>query len=129
MTIQKPCARRSRPCADIWVIAPCPDLRSMMIGDASRNAHPKKGIDSNSFLATKASGGNREFSAIVSQVEECLDITICGSRAGGMFSRPITRWRMPQIQRAAQRLIAQYPVMKRKRASGGSQKVSRTRIA
>src|SRR6266581_5811697 len=101
----------------------------MMIGEASLNAQPKKGIDNNSFLATNASGGNRKLSAIVSQVDECLDMTICGSGARGMFSLPITRWRMPQIQRTARRLIAQYPVMNLKRSSGGSGNVSRTSTA
>ena len=44
----------------------------MVIGDAARNAQPKNGIDSSSFLATKASGGHTKFSASVSQVDECL---------------------------------------------------------
>src|SRR5260221_14481589 len=101
----------------------------MVIGEASVNAQPKNGIDNNSFLATNASGGNRKLRASVSQVDECLDITICGDAAGGVFSAPITRWRIPQIQRAATRLIQHQPVMKRNRGSGGSQNVSRTSMA
>src|SRR5437868_15274947 len=71
----------------------------MVIGDACLNAQPKKGIDSNSFLATNASGGHTKFSASVSQVDECFDMTICGVLNGGRFSRPITCCRVPQIQR------------------------------
>src|SRR3979411_230512 len=104
MTIQKPSAKRLRPWVMICVIASSPLLRSIVIGDASAHAQPKKGIDSNSFLATKASGGKRKLSASVSQVEECLDMTICGSLDRGMFSAPLTRWRMPQIQRAPRRV-------------------------
>ena len=37
-------------------------------------------------------------SVSVSQVELCFAITMCG--VVGMFSRPSTRQRMPQIQRA-----------------------------
>ena len=55
--IQKPCAKRSRPCSEICTIASCPALRSIVIGDASLNAQPKNGSDSSSFLATYASGG------------------------------------------------------------------------
>src|SRR5204862_2717524 len=98
----------------------------MVMGDASANAHPKKGIESNSFLATKASGGKRKLSASVSQVEECLDMTICGSRERGMFSAPTTRWRMPQLKRAATRLVPHQTMMTLKRAIGGSQKKIRT---
>src|ERR1700680_3216772 len=123
MTIQKPCAKRSRPWVMICVIASSPLLRSMVIGDASANAQPKKGIESNSFLATKASGGKRKLSASVSQVEECLDMTIWGSLDRGMFSAPITRWRMPQIQRAARRLVPHQTIMNLKRAIGGRQKM------
>ena len=101
----------------------------MVIGEASVKAQPKNGIDSNSFLATKASGGKRKFRANVSQVEECFDITTWGSRRGGMFSAPTTRWRMPQIQRAAARTMQHQPVMNLKRGSGGSQKESKTRMA
>src|ERR1700693_2524799 len=113
----------------ICVIASCPLVRSMVIGDASAKAQPKKGIESNSFLATKARGGNKKLSASVSQVEECLDITTCGSLGGGMFSAPITRWRMPQIQRAATRLVPHQTMMNLKRATGGSQNTSRTSTA
>ena len=101
----------------------------MVIGDASANAQPKKGMESSSFLATKASGGNRKLSASVSQVDECFDITIWGSLDRGMFSAPITRWRIPQIQRAARRLVPHHTMMNLKRAIGGSQNTSRTSTA
>src|SRR5215471_11245922 len=120
---------RSRPCSTICSIASLPALRSMVIGEASVKAQPKNGIDSNSFFATKARGGKRKLSASVSQVEECFDITTCGSLGGGMFSAPITRWRIPQIQRAAARTIQHQPVMNLKRGSGDNQKESRTRMA
>ena len=32
-------------------------------------------------------------------------MTMCGTLAGGMFSAPVTRWRMPQIQRAPWRFV------------------------
>src|SRR5262249_35605942 len=101
----------------------------MVMGEASVNAQPKKGIDSSSFLATKASGGNRKGSAGASQGGECLDMPQCGTVGGGTFSAPTTRCRMPQIQRAANRFSQHQPRMKRKRGSGGTQKASRTRIA
>src|SRR6202158_548753 len=103
----------------ICVIASCPLFLSIVIGDASAKAQPKKGMESSSFLATKASGGKRKLSASVSQVEECLDITICGSLDRGMFFAPITRWRMPQIHRAARRLVPHQTIMNLKRAMGG----------
>src|SRR5205823_1421307 len=93
------------------------------------NAQPKNGIDSNSFLATNASGGKIKLSASVSQVDECLDMTICGSRVRGMFSVPITRCRMPQIQRAAASVVPHQTMMTLKRAIGGSQNRSRTTMA
>src|SRR5438034_3382459 len=101
----------------------------MVIGEASVNAQPKKGIDSSSFLATNASGGKRKLSASVSQVEECLDMTMCGASRGEMFCPPRTRWRMPQISRAAARVIQHQPVMDLKRGTGGSQNPSRSRTA
>src|SRR5213078_2972947 len=101
----------------------------MTIGEASVNAQPKNGIDSSSFLATNASGGNRKLSASVSQVDECLDITMCGRSRGGIFSLPMTRCRMPQITRAAARLSAHHLVMNLKRGTGGSQNESNTRMA
>src|SRR5450432_3345662 len=113
----------------ICVIASCPLARSMVIGDASAKAQPKKGMESNSFLATNDSGGKRKLSESVSQVEECLDITMCGSLDRGMFSAPSTRWRMPQIQRAARRLVPHQTIMNLKRATGGSQNTSRTSTA
>src|SRR5437016_1561772 len=106
-----------------------PALRSIVIGEASVNAHPKNGIDSSSFLATNASDGKRKLSASVSHVDECLDMTMWGASRGGMFCLPRTRWRMPQISRAAARLIQHQPVMNLKRGTGGSQNASRTRIA
>src|SRR5215469_9707418 len=113
----------------ICSMASLPALRSMVIGEASVKAQPKNGIDSNSFLATKASGGNRKLSARVSQVDECLDMTMCGDARGGMFSAPTTRCRIPQIQRAPSRLMQHQPVMNLKRGSGGTQNESRTRTA
>src|SRR5712675_90824 len=101
----------------------------MVIGEASANAQPKNGIDSSSFFATKASGGNRKFSARVSHVDECLDMMTCGWLAAGMLSRPMTRWRTPQIHRAPNRLSQHQPMMNLKRGMGGSQNRSRTMIA
>src|SRR5260221_6171759 len=113
----------------ICAIAAWPDLRSMVIGEASANAQPKNGIDSSSFLATKASGGNRKLRARVSQVDECLDMMMCGDSVAGMFSLPTTCSRMPQIQREPNRLSQHQPMMNLKRATGGSQNSSRTMIA
>ena len=101
----------------------------MVIGEASAKAQPKNGIDSSSFLATKAGGGNRKFSASVSQVDECLDMMMCGWSVAGMFSRPTTRSRMPQIQREPNRLSQHHPMMNLKRATGGSQNSSSTMVA
>ena len=65
----------------------------MVMGEASANAQPKNGSDRSSFLATNASGGKNLWSASVSQVELCFDITMCGGTLSpdGMFSAPITR--------------------------------------
>src|SRR5215470_9784232 len=101
----------------------------MVMGDAKVKPHPKNGIESSSFLATKDSGGKMKLSARVSQVEECFDMTMCGSRRGGMFSAPTMRCVMPQIHRAARRLSQHHPVMNRYRGTGGSQNISSTRIA
>ena len=100
-----------------------------MIGEANEKAQPKKGIESSSFLATKASGGNRKFNSRVSQVDECLDMTICGEARGGMFSTPMMRWRMPQIQRAPKSMSQHQPMMNRNRDSRGNQNRSRTSVA
>src|SRR6266705_2949263 len=101
----------------------------MVIGDACLNAQPKKGIDSNSFLATNASGGHTKFSASLSQVDECFDMTICGVLNGGRLSRPITCCLMPQIHRPPNSISQHHPMMNLKRGIGGSQESSRTRIA
>ena len=63
----------------------------MVIGEARRKPQPKNGIDSSSFLATKASGGKYSVSESVSHVELCFDITMCGCArvSGGMFARPV----------------------------------------
>src|SRR2546430_13458417 len=105
MTIQNPCAKRSRPWVMICVIASSPLLRSMVIGDASANAQPKKGIESNSFLATKASGGEKKMRGSGSQVEECLDMTIFGALARGVFLAPDNPLRITQIPRGARRIL------------------------
>src|SRR5437867_10085835 len=106
-----------------------PALRSMVMGEARLNAQPKNGIESNSFFATNASGGNRKLSASVSHVEECFDMTMCGAVDGGICSAPITRWRMPQIKRAPNRANQHQPVINLKRASRGIQNASSTRTA
>src|SRR5258708_26981664 len=98
----------------------------MVIGDACLNAQPKKGIDSNSFLATNASGGHTKFSASVSQVDECFDMTICGVLNGGRFSRPITCCRMPPIHRPPNSISQHQPMMNLKPGIGGRQESSRT---
>src|SRR5208283_5599397 len=99
------------------------------MGEASLNAQPKNGMDNNSFLATNASGGKMKFSASVSQVEECFDITICGLSRGGICSAPMIRWRMPQIHRAANRFSQHQPMMNLKRGTGGAQNDIRTNTA
>ena len=83
-----------------------PALRSIVIGDESAKPQPKNGMDSSSFFATYASGGKYWLSDSVSQVELCFDITMWGAArvSAGMFSRPSTCQRMPQIQRAPHRL-------------------------
>ena len=90
----------------ICCIASVPALRSIVIGDASAKPQPKNGIDSSSFLATYASGGKYWLSDSVSHVELCFAITMCGwpSVSAGMFARPSTRQRMPQIHFAPHRL-------------------------
>jgi hypothetical protein len=51
-----------------------------------------------------------------------LDITMCGVE--GMFSAPITRCRMPQIQRAPHRLVRHHEAAIRNIGTRGSQNSS-----
>ncbi len=103
-------------------MASVPALRSMVMGDARAKPQPKNGMDSSSFLATYASGGKNSVSASVSQVELCLDSTMWG--VDGMFSAPMTRWRMPQIQRAPRRLVRHHDAAMRYMGTRGSQNSS-----
>jgi len=56
---------------------------------------------------------------------------MCGGAFGpeGMFSMPMARWRIPQIQRAPHRESRHQTLMKRNRGCGGSQNIANTSTA
>ena len=49
---------------------------------------------------------------------------MCGTSAGGMFSAPIARWRIPQIRRAPMRLVRHQLAAIRYIGTRGSQNVA-----